>query len=150
MLATVTNGRKMSLSCGPFRRRTVSRAAHRLRRGIQGNDRYLHKVRQPFNVNALAQVAHGGAGRHILPLAHQVARGPWPEIFLPETGLPGLEYLPSQANFILVNMKTDGQEVYNSLLRQGMIVRPMAAYKLPEWIRVRSGAAARTCSSSGC
>ena len=51
----------------------------------------------------------------------------------------GLEYLPSQANFILVNMKTDGKEVYNFLLRQGMIVRPMGAYKMPEWIRVTIG-----------
>ena len=51
----------------------------------------------------------------------------------------GLEYLPSQANFILVNVKSDGQEVYQYLLRQGMIVRPMGAYKLPDWIRITIG-----------
>lgn len=36
-------------------------------------------------------------------------------------------------------MKTDGQEIYQYLLRQGMIVRPMTAYKLPEWIRITIG-----------
>jgi histidinol-phosphate aminotransferase len=50
----------------------------------------------------------------------------------------GLEYVPSHANFVLVRVGQGG-EVFQALQRQGVIVRPMAGYKLPEWIRVTVG-----------
>ncbi len=101
---------------------------------------YLHKVRQPFNVNALAQAAVVAA----LDDSFFLWRTKWlvvhgRKFFYRKLKKLGLEYLPSQANFILVHMKTDGQEVYQYLLRQGMIVRPMGAYKLSNWIRITIG-----------
>jgi len=49
-----------------------------------------------------------------------------------------LEYVPSVANFILVKVG-NGKEVFEKLLRRGMIVRAMDEYKLPDWIRVTVG-----------
>lgn len=101
---------------------------------------YLHKVRQPFNVNSLAQVAATAALDDTFfrwRTKWLVVRGR--KFFYRKLKQLGLEYLPSQANFILVNVKTDGQELYHFLLRQGMIVRPMGAYKLPEWLRITIG-----------
>jgi histidinol-phosphate aminotransferase len=50
----------------------------------------------------------------------------------------GLEFIPSSANFILVRVG-DGQRVFNEMQKQGVIVRPMAGYQLPEWIRISIG-----------
>jgi histidinol-phosphate aminotransferase len=101
---------------------------------------YLHKVRQPFNVNSVAQAAVVAA----LDDSFFLWRTKWLAVrgrkfFYRKLKKLGLEYLPSQANFILIHMKADGQEVYQYLLRQGMIVRPMASYKLPDWIRITVG-----------
>ena len=101
---------------------------------------YLHKVRQPFNVNSLAQAAVVAAlddSFFLWRTKWLVVRGR--KFFYRKLKKLGLEYLSSQANFILVNMKSDGQEAYQYLLRQGMIVRPMNAYKLPDWIRITIG-----------
>ncbi len=101
---------------------------------------YLHKVRQPFNVNSLAQVAATAALDDKFFLWRTkwlVVRGR--KFFYRKLEKIGLKYLPSQANFILVNMGRNGMDVYNELLRQGIIVRPMVAYGLPEWLRVTIG-----------
>jgi histidinol-phosphate aminotransferase len=50
----------------------------------------------------------------------------------------GLEQVPSQANFILLRVRS-GSDVYQQLLAQGVIVRPMVAYELPEYVRVTVG-----------
>jgi histidinol-phosphate aminotransferase len=50
----------------------------------------------------------------------------------------GLEFVPSAANFVLVKVG-NGQSVFDQLQRQGIIVRPMAGYQLPEWIRISVG-----------
>ena len=50
-----------------------------------------------------------------------------------------LEYIPSVANFITVNLKRSGVEVFNLLLAKGVIVRPLIPYGLPEHIRVTIG-----------
>jgi histidinol-phosphate aminotransferase len=50
----------------------------------------------------------------------------------------GLEQVPSQANFILVRVG-NGQEIFNRLLMRGVIVRPMAGYDLPQYVRVTVG-----------
>ena len=54
----------------------------------------------------------------------------------------GLEYVPSVANFILINVG-DGGAVFDRLQRRGVIVRPVKSYGLPEWIRVTVGTAAQ-------
>ena len=50
----------------------------------------------------------------------------------------GFEFVPSAANFVLLRVG-DGDEVFQALLRRGLIVRSMRSYKLPEWIRVSVG-----------
>jgi histidinol-phosphate aminotransferase len=50
----------------------------------------------------------------------------------------GLEYVPSQANFVMVKVG-DGNAVFKALMAKGVIVRAMASYQLPEWIRVSVG-----------
>ncbi len=101
---------------------------------------YLHKVRQPFNVNSLAQTAAVAAidDAFFLWRAKRVTIV-GREFFYKQFKKMGLEYLPSQANFVLVNMKRNGREIYQALLKQGMIVRPMNAYNLPNWLRVTIG-----------
>jgi len=51
----------------------------------------------------------------------------------------GLEYVPSYGNFVLVRVG-DAAAVYEGLLRAGIIVRPVANYGLPDWLRVRATA----------
>src|SRR5208283_496855 len=59
-----------------------------------------------------------------------------------ESGLReiGLEWVPSEANFILVRVG-DGAGWFAALQRKGVIVRPLAPYKLPEWLRITVGTA---------
>jgi histidinol-phosphate aminotransferase len=99
----------------------------------------LHKTRQPFNVNSIAQV---GALAGLRDEAHQektreVTRDG--RDFL-QAGFAkrNLEYIPSVANFVLVKVG-NGKEIFQKLLRRGLIVRAMDEYKLPEWIRVSVG-----------
>jgi len=54
----------------------------------------------------------------------------------------GLEFVPSVANFILVRVG-DGTRVFGALQRRGVIVRPVASYGMPEWIRVTVGTRAQ-------
>ncbi len=60
------------------------------------------------------------------------------ELFESEFRALGLEYVPSFANFVLVNVG-DGDAVFQALLKRGIIVRAMRSYKLPAWIRVSVG-----------
>jgi histidinol-phosphate aminotransferase len=99
----------------------------------------LEKIRQPFNVNAVAQAgalaalddtAHADRTRRI------TSRGL--KLYAKAFRKLGLEFVPSSANFILVRVG-DGQRVFNDLQKQGVIVRPMASYQLPEWIRISIG-----------
>ena len=50
----------------------------------------------------------------------------------------GLEFVPSHANFLLVKTG-DGDRVFREMLKQGVIVRAMSGYKLPDWIRISIG-----------
>ena len=50
----------------------------------------------------------------------------------------GLEFVPSHANFVLVKVG-EGTAIFKKLLQRGVIIRAMAAYALPEWIRVTVG-----------
>jgi len=100
----------------------------------------LEKIRQPFNVNLVAQAAGLAAlddAEHVRRTRENNFAGR--KFF--EEGLAklGLEYVPSHANFILVRVG-DGQGVFEALQRAGVITRPMAGYRLPEWIRISIGA----------
>jgi histidinol-phosphate aminotransferase len=99
----------------------------------------LNRVRQPFNVNTLAQAAALAA----LADADYVEESR----LLNEAGLAqlaaglqvlGVRYVPSHANFVLANVGA-ASDVNTALLKQGVIVRPVANYGLPEWLRITVG-----------
>jgi histidinol-phosphate aminotransferase len=99
----------------------------------------LQRVRQPFNVNAIAQagaLAALGDAAHIRKTKAMTRRG---LAFLEkEFKKLKLEFVPSCANFVLVNAG-DGDRVFRGLEKRGVIVRPMRAYKMPGWVRVTVG-----------
>ena len=99
----------------------------------------LEKVRQPFNLNAMAQAAALAAlddEQHLSESRDQNRKG---SIFL---GIlfrrSGIEFLRSHANFLLVKVP-DGAQVAGEMERLGVIVRSLKGYDLPEWIRVTLG-----------
>lgn len=103
----------------------------------------LQKARQPFNVNAIAQV---GALAALNDLKHVNATRA-----MNDEGLAfyenafrerGLKFVPSVANFLLVEVG-DGDRVFKEMLQQGVIVRAMRSYKLPEWVRISIGTPAQ-------
>jgi histidinol-phosphate aminotransferase len=99
----------------------------------------LEKVRQPFNINAIAQAGALAAlddTAHAEKTRRKNARGL--KFYARAFRKLGLEFVPSSANFILVRVG-DGQRVFDAMQRQGVIVRPMGGYQLPEWIRISIG-----------
>ena len=99
----------------------------------------LNRVRQPFNVNAIGQAA-ALAALDDTAFAENCARENRAGLARLDAGLRGLglEVVPSVANFILVRVG-DGARVFADLQRRGIIVRPMASYAMPEWIRLTVG-----------
>jgi histidinol-phosphate aminotransferase len=99
----------------------------------------LEKIRQPFNLNLLAQTAALAAlddVEHVRKTRQNNFAGL--EYFERAFGDMKLEFIPSAANFILVRVG-EGQKVFEALQKQGVIVRPMGGYQLPEWIRITIG-----------
>jgi histidinol-phosphate aminotransferase len=99
----------------------------------------LEKVRQPFNINALAQAAALAALDDVEHLA-RTRRNNFEGLRFFERGCRqlGLEFIPSHANFILVRVG-QGQRVFEQLQRRGVITRPMGGYGLGEWLRISIG-----------
>ncbi len=102
----------------------------------------LQKVRQPFQANSIAQAAARAAlsdEEHIRRTVRVVEEGrrQLEQAFQRRQ----LTHVPSSGNFVLVDVG-DGRRVFDLLLRQGVIVRPMQGYRLPAWIRVTVGTAA--------
>lgn len=99
----------------------------------------LERVRQPFNINALAQAAALAALDDADHLAHTRENNRLGlEHLEHELRALGLEVVPSAANFILTRVG-DGQRVFLELQRRGIITRPMTGYGLPEFLRVSVG-----------
>jgi histidinol-phosphate aminotransferase len=99
----------------------------------------MHRVRQPFNVNAAAQWAALAALDDIDHVQRSLeVNRVGIEYLQREFTRLGLEFAPSHANFILVRVGR-GQEVFKQLLSRGVIVRPMAGYQFPEHVRVTIG-----------
>lgn len=102
----------------------------------------LNRVRHPFNVNSAALVAACAALDDDAYLAKgcRVNREGLAQL---ERGLEnlGLAYIPSVGNFICFDTGREGGDVYEALLRQGVIVRPVANYGMPAHLRVSVGLA---------
>jgi len=99
----------------------------------------LHRARQPFNVNAIAQAAATAAldDRHHLERTRDINSAGLKQV---AAGLKklGLDYVPSVANFIMFRV-AKAREVFLALQARGVIIRPLAPYDLPEHLRVTIG-----------
>jgi histidinol-phosphate aminotransferase len=103
----------------------------------------LNRVRQPFNVNAIAQAA-ALAAMDDDAFAEKTAQGNREglEVLVRGCEALGLEVVRSVANFMLVRVG-DGARVFDALQRKGVIVRPVKSYGMPEWVRVTVGTPAQ-------
>ena len=100
----------------------------------------LNRIRQPFNVNSLALVAAVAAlaDKDYVEQSRQLNEAGLKQYV---TGFEqlGLTYIPSKGNFITVDVKRNADSIYQSLLQQGVIVRPIANYGLPQHLRISVG-----------
>ncbi|MFV2056021.1 MAG: histidinol-phosphate transaminase [Thiohalomonadales bacterium] len=100
----------------------------------------LNRVRQPFNANSLALCAAEAVlsdHKYLQTSVSQNARG----LKQLTTGLRqlGLNYIPSVANFICVDMAMPAKSIYHALLEYGVIVRPLGPYSMPNHLRISIG-----------
>jgi len=100
----------------------------------------LNRVRQPFNVNSLALAAACAALDDVdyLAASRRVNDAGMAQL---EHGFRqlGLEWIPSRGNFIAVDFARDAAPINQALLREGVIVRPVAGYGMPTFLRVSIG-----------
>jgi histidinol-phosphate aminotransferase len=103
----------------------------------------LNRIRQPFNVNTLAQAAAIAAFQdtEFLQQGYALNRAGLKQLTQAFSEL-GLHYLPSAGNFVLVKVGNDdeaGSRMNLALLKRGIIVRPVGNYGLPQWLRISIG-----------
>ncbi|HEU0188866.1 MAG TPA: histidinol-phosphate transaminase [Gallionella sp.] len=99
----------------------------------------MNRVRQPFNVNSVAQAAAVAAlqDEDFVRQTNELNRRGMAQI-TGEFDRLGLEYIPSLGNFVSFKI-ADAMAVYRRLLELGVIVRPVANYDMPGWLRVSIG-----------
>src|SRR5213593_2668540 len=99
----------------------------------------LHRTRQPFNVNSIAQAgalaaleddAHLQQTKRVIDEGRAYLQEQFAEMQIP--------FVPAVANFLMVNVG-DGCAVFDELLQRKIIVRPLKGYGLPEWVRISIG-----------
>jgi histidinol-phosphate aminotransferase len=99
----------------------------------------LHKTRQPFNVSGLAQAA-AVAGiedeAHLRETKRITDAGR--DYLQKEFATMDLQFVPSVANFVLVNVG-DGAKIFRDLLQHRVIVRALKGYNLASWVRISVG-----------
>ncbi|MFA6358187.1 MAG: histidinol-phosphate transaminase [Candidatus Omnitrophota bacterium] len=98
---------------------------------------YMERVRQPFNVNIMAQaagLAALGDKAFIKKTRRLVLDGK--KFIYRELSKMGLKYVPSVANFILIDVNKDSVDIFKAMLKLGIIVRDMKQYGLDNFIRV--------------
>ena len=100
----------------------------------------LYQVRDPFPVHRLAQVAAVAALNdedHAIKSIQLVYEGK--RYLYKELDKMGVSYVPSQANFIFIDFEKDSEEVFQALLREGIIIRPGKIWDYPTFARVTIG-----------
>jgi histidinol-phosphate aminotransferase len=99
----------------------------------------MNRVRQPFNVNSVAQAAAAAAlyDDEFVQRSRELNDAGMAQM---TQGLDrlGLEYIPSFGNFLSFRVG-NATDMYRRLLQKGVIVRPIAAYEMPDWLRVSIG-----------
>ncbi len=141
LLPEIRNGSKPNLLLMRTFSKIYGMAGLRIGYGIGHPDfiAALEKIRQPFNINSVAQAGALAAlddTKHVGKTRKINSRGL--KLYARTFRKLGLEFIPSSANFILVRIG-DGQRVFGELQKLGVIVRPMGGYQLPEWIRISIG-----------
>ncbi|HSP01341.1 MAG TPA: histidinol-phosphate transaminase [Thioalkalivibrio sp.] len=100
----------------------------------------LNRVRQPFNTNLLAQAAALAALDDTDHVRESVRiNGEGLQQLVAACEQRGLGFIPSVGNFLSIDTGRDAGPVYQALLREGVIVRPIAGYGLPRYLRVTVG-----------
>jgi histidinol-phosphate aminotransferase len=100
----------------------------------------LNRIRQPFNVNTLAQVAATAALADENFLSASIrATHDGLDYLSHALGTLGFDVWPTQANFMMFDVKTDSSQVFNALLEQGVIVRSMTSYGFDTFLRINAG-----------
>jgi histidinol-phosphate aminotransferase len=139
-LEYVTQGRKVVVL------RTFSKAASlaglRIGYGVADADciALMNRIRQPFNVNSLGQVAALAAledESHTLECVRMIEAGR--HYLYDEFNALGVKYVPSRANFILVDVGRSASDIYQRLLKEGVIVRPMTPFGMESALRITVG-----------
>jgi histidinol-phosphate aminotransferase len=103
----------------------------------------LNRIRQPFNVNSLAQAAAIAALRDdaFVQRSAKLNADGYRQLTAAFDTM-GIEYVPSLGNFVLIKVGDDlgaGARINMALLKQGVIVRPVGNYGLPQWLRISIG-----------
>ncbi len=100
----------------------------------------LNRIRLPFNINSLAQAGACAALEDdvflakVITLIHQGL-----DFLYDSLDRLGVKYFPTQTNFFLIDVCKNADEIYESMLRQGVIVRSMRSYGYPNYIRINAG-----------
>ncbi len=102
----------------------------------------VNRIRKPFNINSLAQVACAAAVEDTEYLA-KLRQLTWDglDYYYAELTKMGLPFAPSQGNFVFFDTMTDAGKVFNGLLREGVILRPVKGYGFPQHLRMSVGLA---------
>ena len=117
-------------------------AALRCGYGIASADiiNYMNRVRAPFNGNSLALAGAQAALDDQEFIQQTVAMNQeGRDLLIREFSALGLGVVPSHTNFLLVDFHMDGREVFEDMMRRGVILRPMAGYGLPTRLRITIG-----------
>jgi len=112
--------------------------------GVASSDAvsYMNRVREPFNVNSAAQIAACAAlddENHVAESKKINCEGK--KYFRSRLDELGIRYTESHANFFLIDIEKDPMPVYDALLRDGVITRPVGGYGLKTHLRVSIGLA---------
>lgn len=105
----------------------------------------MNRVRQPFNVNAMSLAAAAVAlddQAHVEEAVRINREGM--DFLTAACDQLGLTYIPSVGNFLTVDFGRDAMPIYDALLREGVIVRPIGVYEMPNHLRVTTGTATET------
>jgi len=100
----------------------------------------LNRVRHPFNVNSLGLVAAEAAlqDEEYIEKSRELNKQGLQQLANGFEKL-SLGYIPSVGNFISLNVGEKAADIYTKLLHEGVIVRPISAYKMPQYLRVSVG-----------
>jgi histidinol-phosphate aminotransferase len=100
----------------------------------------MEKIRQPFNVNTLAQIAAKAVleDKSYLLKTQKIVAAERDKMYK-EFQAMKINYIPSQANFIMFETKMDGLMLYKKLLKEGIIIRDLKQYNLDNFVRVTIG-----------